>query len=321
MRAFIEKLVTKQDYFHLPHTAERDPSDPCKSYYYDLRERINYPGITIKGIPVVVREKDKYASAIGGAQLGLAYLQHFWDSGDEGYLRNAEDIARSLTCIGKESNRGLLWPSPTTVNGYSNWLSSMVQSQAASLLLRVGSLTGEKFLLDSGRAALLPLDYDINNGGVRTTLNGYLWFEEYAIEPPSYTLNGFIVTLFGVRDAAIILEDEHYYNLWEKGVESLKVNLHLFDSDGWSLYDLSLAKFGFFSVKNFASPFYQRFHIELLKTMEQLTGDQVFAKQRKQWAAGLAKGVAFYRGVLGKIMYRVLRPTQYLKAGTDNAVD
>jgi len=79
----------------------------------------------------------------------------------------------------------------------------------------------------------------------------------------------------------IILEDEHYYNLWEKGVESLKVNLHLFDSDGWSLYDLSLAKFGFFSVKNFASPFYQRFHIELLKTMEQLTGDQVFAKQPK----------------------------------------
>ena len=29
MRAFIEKLVTKQDYFHLPHTAERDPSDPA----------------------------------------------------------------------------------------------------------------------------------------------------------------------------------------------------------------------------------------------------------------------------------------------------
>lgn len=73
---------------------------------------------------------------------------------------------------------------------------------------------------------------DVEGGGVRTELNGRVWFEEYAIMSPAFTLNGFIVTLLEVRDAAIVLEDNHYRRLYEDCVESLISDLRLLGSEG-----------------------------------------------------------------------------------------
>ncbi len=317
VRRIIERLVTRQDYFHIPHVAEDNPFEPLRSYYYDLRERVDYPGDIVEGIPIVSVGHHTYPSPIAAAQLGLSNLQHYWDTEDESYLRDAEFIARALVQLGRRTERGLLWSIP--VDGYCHCLSSMIQGQAASFLLRVGGLLGDDYLFDSGKLALLPLEFDIGEGGVRTTLNGRLWFEEYAIDPPRYTLNGFIVTLFGIRDAAILLKAQNYYDLWNEGIESLTINLQFFDSSGWSLYDLSVINLRYFSLKNFASPFYQRFHIELLRVLEKLTAGNVFAEYRDRWTTGLAAGSAFYRGVFGKVIYRLLEPKRHLETGTTDS--
>ncbi len=313
LRNLLERLVTKDDYFHLPHSAERHPADPRRSYYYDLRARIDYPGSLRNGLPVINLGNDSYVSPIGAAQFGLAHLQHYWDTGNEEYLHRAESIARAMVDVAEEG-LGLVWRHPISKRGNYNWICSMAQGQAASLILRVGELTGDEALIDKGGAALVCLDYDIEDGGVRAALNGHLWFEEHAIVPPTYTLNGFIVTLFAVRDAAIILKDAHYCELWTSGVESLIRNLHVWDSDGWSLYDLSTRVVGSISLDNLASPFYHRFHIELLSIMGELTGDPAFGSQRERWIEGLEKGVAFYRGIFGKAIYRLLTPVRYARS-------
>ncbi len=313
LRHLLERLVTKDDYFHLPHSAEEYPADPRRSYYYDLRARVDYPGMFRNGLPVINLGNDSYVSPIGAAQFGLAHLQHYWDTGNEEYLHRAERIARAMVDIAEEG-LGLVWRHPISKRGKCNWICSMAQGQAASLLLRVGELTSSEFLIDEGRAALVCLDHDIEDGGVRASLNGHLWFEEHAVAPPAYTLNGFIVTLFGVRDAAIIAEDDHCCELWNNGVESLISNLQMWDSDGWSLYDLSTQVFGPVSISNLAAPFYHRFHIELLSVMGDLTGNPVFADQREKWIEGLDQGFAFYRGILGKVIYRLLMPVKYAKA-------
>lgn len=311
-RKLLERLVTKDDYFHIPHTAEPDPTDPCQSYYYDLRARVDYPGALENGLPVMVVGNTRFVSPIGVAQFGLAHLQHYWDTGDEQYLRRSEEIARAAVDMAERS-MGLVWRYPIYVRGNCGWISSMMQGQIASLLLRVGRLTGDKSLLDKGKAALTPLEYDIEHGGVRTTLNGHLWFEEYAILPPAFTLNGFIVTLFALRDAAIILEDSRYHELWNNGVDSLIGNLQHFDLAGWSLYDLDNLHLGPLSLNNPASPFYHRFHIELLVIMERLTGESAFIRQRQRWSESLENGSAFYRGVFGKALYRVFSPVAYAR--------
>lgn len=308
-RRLIERLVTRDDYFHIPHRAESDPTDPCRSYYYDLRARIHYPGSLENGLPVVVVGNRSFVSPIGAVQFGLAHLQHYWDTADERYLRRAVDIAANVIDMAEES-LGLVWRYPIYVRGHNDWMSSMMQGQAASLLLRVGALTGSDSLLDKGRAALTPLDYDIDCGGVRTMLNGHTWFEEYAIQPPAFTLNGFIVTLLGVRDAAVVLEDNRYRRLYEDCVESLISNLRLFDSEGWSLYDLSTRRVGPISLRNMASPFYHRFHLELLKVMEELAGEPAFMRQRQRWTIGLHRGSTLCRAICGKTLYRLLTPTR-----------
>lgn len=309
-RNLIERLVTKDDYFHLPHVADENPLDPWESYYYDLHIRVDYPGDLKNGLPVIKLGNDSYVNPVGAAQFGLAHLQHYWDTGNEEYLRGAERISAALVNT-TEEDLGLVWRHPISMRENCDWISSMAQDQVASLLLRVGELTDDELLIDKGRAVLVSLDYDIEDGGVRAVLNGHLWFEDYAIAPPAYTLNGFIVTLFGIRDAAIILKDEHYGQVWTSGVESLISNLQLWDSDGWSLYDLLTRVFGPVSLSNFASPFCQRFHIESLSIMEDLTRESAFAHQRKRWSKGLEEGFAFYRAVFGKVMYRLLTPTAY----------
>lgn len=313
LRHLLERLVTKADYFHLPHSAEEYPADPRDSYYYDLRARVNYPGSLCNGLPVVNLGDDSYVSPIGAAQFGLAHLQHYWDTGNEEYLHSAESIARAMVDVAEEG-LGLVWRHPISKRGKCDWICSMAQGQAASLLLRVGELTSDELLIDKGRAALVCLEYDIEDGGVRASLDGHLWFEEHAIAPPAYTLNGFIVTLFGVRDAAIITKNDHYSELWNTGVESLISNLQRWDSDGWSLYDLSTRVFGPISLSNLAAPFYHRFHIELLSVMDELTGNPAFREQRESWIEGLEKGFALYRGIFGKVIYRLLMPVRYAKA-------
>lgn len=306
MRKKIEKLVTKQDYFHLPHKAEYSFNDPKTSYYYDVRQRIYYPYGFSNNLPAIQKGNLSYNNPVNAAQYGLGFLQNYWDTGKKEYLTKAKQVANSLLRIGEENEVSYVWKYPIEFRGCTNWLSAMAQGQVASLLLRIGTLYSEEYYLGKARKALQPFFEDIQNGGVSTFLNNCIWFEEYCVNPVPFTLNGYIVAILGIRDAAKILRENKYEKIWLNAKQSLIVNLDLFDYYGWSKYCLSGKHIMGLKLRNLASPFYQRFHVELLKIMNRLHSDKKFEHYIKRWQTAILKGPIFYTAITEKIIYRLI---------------
>ena len=91
------------------------------------------------------------------------------------------------------------------------------------------------------------------------------FFNEYTSEP--LILNGWIFSYWGLRDYALMLDDEQVRNVAEKTLKTIIKTLPEYDLGYWSRYDLT---------KRIASPFYHRLHIAQLRVMFDLTGEQVF---------------------------------------------
>ncbi len=311
LRSLVERIVTKNDFFHQPHIAEINCLDPGSSYYYDLRARADYPGILKNGLPVIKYPDFEFINPVNAAQNGLANLQLYWDTGNEIRLAKSLKIADALVAYGEKEDDGLVWRYPITIAGHTNWLSAMAQGQVASLLLRLGCVTGNDWYNVKAKEVLKPFFVPITKGGVSCLLDGkYIWFEEYAIPSPPYTLNGFIVALLGVRDGSIILQDMVLKSLYEESINTLTSVLYYFNCRGWSLYDLSFASLGCLKMNNLASPFYHRFHIELLKVLEILTNIEEFKKQRLEWENSRDYGTRIYSAIAEKMIYRTLKPVK-----------
>jgi len=309
-RELVENIVTSRDYFHLPHRAECSSLDPNHSYYYDLRDRIDYPGKFVDGMPIVKYPTVEVPHCLAASQLGLANLQFYWYSGDVRYLDRAVRLADALVRHGSMEGDCLVWRNPApAANGQTGWLSGMAQGQAASFLLRVGSATGKDWYAVQARLALNPFFRPIDAGGVTCMLDGYPWFEEVAITEPRFTWNGFVVALFGLRDASLLIGDSRFQTLYDESLHGLEATLHRFDHQGWSRYDLSeVSLWGRLSVANLASPFYHRFHIELLKILERLTDSRAIHDMRQRWEMTLESGTRFYTAIAEKMLFRVLTP-------------
>jgi len=314
LRGLVERIFIKNDFFHQPHVAEINCSDLSSSYYYDLRARADYPGMLKNGLPVIKYPDFEFINPVNAAQNGLANLQLYWDTGDKLRLTKALKIADSLVAYGKNEDGSLVWRYPVIIDGHTNWLSAMAQGQAASLLLRLGCVTGNDWYDTKAKEALRPFFLSIDKGGVTCLIdNKHIWFEEYALPLPPYTLNGFIVALFGVRDGAVILNDNALNSLYEEALDTLVWVLPRYNCRGWSLYDLSVKSIGPLKINNLASPFYHGFHIELLKVLELLTDDGIFRHQRLEWEKCRDRGLRIYTAIVEKVIYRTLDP---VKRGT-----
>ena len=318
VRGYIERAVTKQDYFHQFHAAEPDNTDPERSYYYDLRARAHYDGPFNGALPVIDYRGITFTNPVHAAQYGIAHLQHYWDSGEEKWFDRAHDVARALVASAAREGASLVWRYPVPTHGACNWLSAMAQGQVASLLLRVAAQTGDTALRDSATAALEPFFHDIDSSGVRAELDGHVWFEEYAFEPVPFTLNGFIVALLGLRDATCLLEParEEHIVVYRQGLTAVSALLPRFDARGWSRYDLLTQSLLGMQLRNLASPFYHRFHVELLSILAGLEANERIDTVRRKWKLSLTSGVVFYTATAEKALYRLLTPNAQALAST-----
>lgn len=127
---------------------------------------------------------------------------------------------------------------------------------------------------------------------------GYDWFEEYPTTPGTFVLNGFIYSLIGLYDATAIpeLRDEAR-QLFDKGIDSLKIFLPLYDTGSGSTYDLRhlgvchhtndifFFNLGLKTAPNLARWDYHAVHIYLLKWLFNITGEKLFNDVAEQWIA------------------------------------
>lgn len=176
------------------------------------------------------------------------------------------------------------------------WASSMAQGECISFYLRMYQILGDEKLLNTAIKAFQFLELDVKEGGVkRMDEDGNLWYEEYPSEPPSYVLNGFIYTLFGLYDLYRITGRTDVKEKIDACVKTLVDNLHKFDAGYWSYYDLL--------KKELVRYYYQKnVHVPQLKALYILTKESIFDDYALRWE----KQMTPWNYFLVKLMYRIL---------------
>lgn len=175
------------------------------------------------------------------------------------------------------------------------WVSGMAQGQAISVLTRAYYATKDIKYLESAKRSLEFLITPIEQGGTMGTLkdlspllDNYIIFEEYIANPHSYTLNGFMFTLIGLYDYTRV--DNIAYcdsvnmakdNL-DKGIETLKLILPLYDLGGITAYDLGFITY---NTEPHIVPRYHAVHIQLLNGLHSVLKDNQLLDYFQKWAS------------------------------------
>ena len=151
----------------------------------------------------------------------------------------------------------------------------MIQGLAISALVRAHRLKPEPALIDLCRAALAVYRKDVHEGGVRTTENGKVLFEEYPVYPLPRVLDGFLFSLLGLYDCWVEAEDELARSLFDEGVRGLVQNLEFWDYENrWSWYG---------SHGYLAPPHYHTLNRMLLVALARLTGEAALLRHAQSW--------------------------------------
>jgi hypothetical protein len=155
------------------------------------------------------------------------------------------------------------------------WISSMSQGLAISCLIRAYRLNGDCGLLETAYRASKVFELEIEHGGVRTTENGVVFYEEYPAFPIVRILDGFVFGLLGLYDLYEETKDDHIKHLFDDGVEGVRSYLRNWNYRNiWSLY----GNHGFLSP-----PEYNKLNAVLMGVIFSITHDPTFEVPWKAW--------------------------------------
>ncbi|XP_060709002.1 D-glucuronyl C5-epimerase-like [Hemiscyllium ocellatum] len=174
------------------------------------------------------------------------------------------------------------------------WYSAMAQGQAMSTLVRAYLLTKEQVYLNSALRAVVPYTLKSEDHGVKAVfMNKYDWYEEYPTVPSSFVLNGFIYSLLGLYDLKETAGEklgQEAKKLYERGMDSLKAMLPLYDTGSGTIYDLRHFMLG--TAPNLARWDYHTTHINQLQLLSTVDDAPIFKEFLKRWKSYLKGGRA-----------------------------
>ena len=155
------------------------------------------------------------------------------------------------------------------------WISALGQGRILSVLTRAYELSGDDRYLAVAQKAMKPFEVAVSEGGVQARFpDGGIAFEEYPGREPNIVLNGFITSLVGLYDLSETGKSQRASELFMQGVRSLENNLHRYDLDYWSAYDLT----GMVANAN-----YHLYHIMQLWALYEMTGYETFKQYTSKW--------------------------------------
>jgi hypothetical protein len=178
------------------------------------------------------------------------------------------------------------------------WVSAMAQGQGLSVLARAYALTKDIRYLKAGEKTISFLLTPVDNGGVLDTLadlnpdwQQYITFEQYPVDPASYTLNGFMFTLLGCYDwwqinpGAVNGSFKLALVAFTAGVKTLDRILKYYDIGGFVTYDLGYITH---KAQPRLDPFYFATDIYLLHALYSITGDPILKRYELLWSSYVA---------------------------------
>ncbi|NXU46257.1 GLCE epimerase, partial [Drymodes brunneopygia] len=174
------------------------------------------------------------------------------------------------------------------------WYSAMAQGQAMSTLVRAYQLTKEPAFLSAALKATAPFKLPAERRGVKASFMGrHDWYEEYPTTPSSFVLNGFMYALIGLYDLKETAGEKlgkEARLLYQRGMESLKAMLPLFDTGSGTVYDLRHFMLG--TAPNLARWDYHTTHINQLQLLSSVDDAPIFREFVKRWKSYLRGGRA-----------------------------
>ncbi|MEA4827039.1 MAG: D-glucuronyl C5-epimerase family protein [Clostridium sp.] len=308
IEAYGGMIFGKQDYWHPNMIAcENIVKDTIGCYYVDTRPKHIYPGkFDEKNIPLLnYNGKDEYFP-VTIAQYALGNFDKYIDTNDYKYFQVCSNCARWFVDNLQEIKPGVYG----YINDYDNevygiskpWLSALGQGQAMSVLARCYSVEKKEEYLECCKKLLKSFIVKSKDKGVLAYLNGEMFYEEYPSAQPSFVLNGFIFSLWGLLDFYIVGNNEEAKKLYEIGLNTLKNNLHNYNIGkiNWSKYDLYTYK-----VTNITSIFYHKLHIEQLKAMYTLTDDDIYKHYYTKWEKAKNNKLIYMIATIYKINHKL----------------
>jgi heparosan-N-sulfate-glucuronate 5-epimerase len=260
-----------------------------------------------QGIPLIPtyvdvepRRMHYYPIAIG--QYALAIFHTWLDGGQEGDRRRFLSLAEWF--VANQAEDGC-WYAQSEIKVYRlrpPWPSAMAQGRGLSVLLRAWQESGEGRYLDGARRALAAFSRPLAAGGVASTFDGRVTYEEYPVQPPPHVLNGMIFALFGLWDMARADPgDGQAAALFEQGAATVAALLPRYDTGWWSLYDLYHLEAG--TPRNLCTAHYHDIHIKQLTALHAITDRAPFAAMARRWAAYEAGVSGRLRAYAGKAVF------------------
>jgi len=280
-------------------------SETLGSYYIDMRPAlVHYTnniyggGFDADGVPMCGAPEGLHYMPVNVLQYGFMLHADWLESRDQATLRTLENCLRVLEELKSERDGARVWWHHTHEPKYHirpPWASAMAQGEAISFYLRMYQALGRSSLLDSAWGAYRFLAVPWSEGGVRRhDEEGNLWFEEFPSERPSFVLNGFIYTLFGLYDLYRVTGDAAVKGDVDACLRTLLVNLHRFDAGYWSTYDMQR--------KELVRYYYQKnVHVPQMAVLHRLTGEAIFDEYRDKWE----RQITPLNYLFVQLMYRV----------------
>lgn len=288
------------NYYNAPSPANHDVSDPL-AYYLDFSSRSRYPGgYGDQGLPYFTYRGKEYEAAHVLSLFALGHCERFRLSGCNESRDYVLKVARWLV-DDQQPDGTWLFPFAKTEYGLpKGFCSAILQGYAISVLVRAMLIADDDTFRQPAIRALQIFERSVEKGGVASTIHGYTFFDEYPCRPPHHVLNGFIFAVFGFYDLKRTANVKQAADLWVACLESLENLLEHFDTGEWTLYNIGEGPANLASVK------YHRLHVEQVRALYQITGNEVFQKYFERWSKyRLGNAVAL------RILNSKLRNTSY----------
>lgn len=227
-------------------------------------------------------------------QYALAALGGYTRTGDRRYLDRAVANADRLASLGERDGEGALWFAYRFPYSYYDvtmpvpWWSSMGQGQPLSLFSRlVRHLPDEARWRELADATFRSFDgWRALGRPWITTMDGrgFLWFEEYAGDvEPLLVINGHVFALYGLYDYAMLTDDPHAVDLFDGGATTVREAVPTFRVPGGVSY--YCMREGYCQRPEWQNASYHPIHIQQLRMLGRMTGDEAFTRAADDLAA------------------------------------
>ena len=280
----VEKLFNLAEYFGIKGsgyalaraTLNYDPDD-LAAYYLDFASRADYPGpFDAKGLALTRIGQRSVYMPINVVLYGLGQLELCRKSGSDLHRERFKAMLEWL-CENQAASGIWLTSVPKPEFGlHRPYQSAMLQGLGISCLVRGSFLFSEYRYMKSAYRALKPFRTRVEQGGVTAILPEGPFYEEYICRPPCHVLNGFFFAIWGLYDLVRLEDHAEARQLWQDGVATIVKLLSHYDIGYWSLYHIP-------GEPNPATPKYHDLHIEQLRVMYRLTGEDTFSEYARRW--------------------------------------